>query len=345
MSASPPRRGPWLLAAVLGLVLLAWWVTRPREVLLWPEPVIPPPPERAERPKPRPRLPAPERLAEPVLDPEAFEAMLEALRAQVRSEPPEELPDAAVLCPLGGAVAPVRGVAWLRGRSAYSGFAVVASGDMLYLDTDLEAAEVMVRLEGYEVAPLTFLRGEDGEFDCSPLELHALSVAVTGVVRNAEGEPEGRVWVRGCGGYALTDADGAYFLEARAGACVLRAYRQDGVFTVPGPAEALELHDGDEAVVDLSVPDWPGGGMGMAVAEDPRGIRVMGVVEGGDAGEQGLQHGDLVLEIDGEPTEGMSLEDFVERGLGREGTEVELVVEADGEERRMVLTRRAIEER
>lgn len=292
-----------------------------------------------DRPARRPRA-AP--AAEPVLDPDAFERLL---AASEEARPPEGLDD-AVACPLARAVPPTGGVLMLRWKDRLSAdHAAWANGDRVWLVVPYDDGSGYLHLRGYQPVDLGWSLGPAGEVRCDPDPVPLLEggASVQGTVRNAEGEPEGRVWVEGCGGHALTDADGAYYLEALPGPCTLRAFRQDGLFTALGEPVELTLAPDQDAIQDLSVPDWPQAGIGAVVEATEGGVRVRELVEGGSAAEQGLAPGDLVVAVDGEPTDGMELADFVERVVAREGTPVTLVLERDGQRREVELVRKAIQ--
>ncbi len=58
---------------------------------------------------------------------------------------------------------------------------------------------------------------------------------------------------------------------------------------------------------------------------------INGVMEGSPAEEAGLREGDIIYEVDGESTQGMSLTQVVSLVKGREGTTVELTIYREGE--------------
>ena len=58
---------------------------------------------------------------------------------------------------------------------------------------------------------------------------------------------------------------------------------------------------------------------------------INGVMEGSPALEAGLREGDIIYEVDGEATQGMSLTQVVNRVKGREGTTVRLSIYREGE--------------
>ncbi len=300
--------------------------------------------ERITRTPPARAVQEPDTPPAPDLTEEEYERLIAA--AEQLTAPPEGFED-GVQCRLAEPVETFQGH-FLRtdGQFAMGQFPAYTMGDVVSVVVDLRAAQGYLHVPGYLPAYVTWTteRGS-GAVRCfpDPLPLEAGAALVRGYVRNAEGEPEGRVWVEGCGGHALTRADGTYELEALPGWCELQAFRLDGLFTARGPRAEAEPEAGAVVQVDLAVPDWPTAGLGVVIRHDGEGIVVMEAVEGSDAWEQGLRGGDRIASLDGDPTSEMDLTEFVERALGREGTAVELVVVSGGEERTVTLTRRTLE--
>jgi carboxyl-terminal processing protease len=82
--------------------------------------------------------------------------------------------------------------------------------------------------------------------------------------------------------------------------------------------------------------------MGVNIRPEPEGMRVTIVHEGTPAETAGLLPGDLILSVDGVPTQGMDLDTFLQHGLGEEGTDVELEVRDAEGHTELVVVRRAI---
>ncbi len=124
----------------------------------------------------------------------------------------------------------------------------------LYLTSGKDAGEGTLRVPGYETAKVVWQGGDvAGLSSCpSPVTLVAADVAVVvGLVRRADGTPMAGITVAGCGATAVTDADGAYYLEAvGAAACELVASGAAG----PGAGVSVVPGVGEERVVDLVVP-------------------------------------------------------------------------------------------
>jgi len=83
-------------------------------------------------------------------------------------------------------------------------------------------------------------------------------------------------------------------------------------------------------VGDLEIEPRQFGGVGMVLHEEAGAIRVQEVLEDLPAARSGLLAGDLVLEIDGDPVDGMTLEDAVGRIRGTEGETVRVLVRRTG---------------
>jgi carboxyl-terminal processing protease len=69
------------------------------------------------------------------------------------------------------------------------------------------------------------------------------------------------------------------------------------------------------------------GGIGIQITMDGGQLRVLSPIVGSPAYRAGLQAGDLILEIEGKPTEGINLDDAVRRLKGEAGTRVNITVQ------------------
>ena len=117
-------------------------------------------------------------------------------------------------------------------------------------------------------------------------------------------------------------------------------------FASPGVIP-LELEAGSEREVELWLPDYRQGGVGMGIVEHDEGVLIERVLDGGAAAEAGLQPGDVVLEVVGVPAAALTLEEFVQVTTGEAGTDVELISSrgegSDREESIYLLDRRVME--
>ncbi|MCK5329644.1 MAG: S41 family peptidase [Candidatus Latescibacteria bacterium] len=74
------------------------------------------------------------------------------------------------------------------------------------------------------------------------------------------------------------------------------------------------------------------GGLGIQIAVLNNAPTVISPIDGTPAYHIGLQAGDRIVQIEGDPTEGMSLEDVVSILRGKPGTSVTITIEREGED-------------
>ena len=86
-------------------------------------------------------------------------------------------------------------------------------------------------------------------------------------------------------------------------------------------------------------------GIGITIAqqENQTGFLVTKVNEGGSAEEAGMLAGDVIIQIEGQSTEGMTTTQARDLVRGKEGTEVSLTVSRDGAEIQLSVTRKTVE--
>jgi carboxyl-terminal processing protease len=85
-------------------------------------------------------------------------------------------------------------------------------------------------------------------------------------------------------------------------------------------------------------------GIGIAVSEVPRGLRVATVYKNTPAREANIQHGDVITAVNGESIAGKDAEAVTSRIRGPAGTQVTLTIASpDGKQRDVTLTRREVE--
>jgi carboxyl-terminal processing protease len=99
------------------------------------------------------------------------------------------------------------------------------------------------------------------------------------------------------------------------------------------PREAKQFSDSVEGTFE---------GVGMTVAEDRRGLRVLGVFDRSPAKRAGIRRGDVIVAVDGRSIAGVDSDVATGRIKGRPGTSVRLSVLAPGSRRpRVVRAERA----
>ncbi len=84
------------------------------------------------------------------------------------------------------------------------------------------------------------------------------------------------------------------------------------------------------------------GGLGIEVTMENGIVKVVSPIDDTPAAHAGLKPGDLVVQIDGEPVQGMSLNDAVERMRGPIGSEIKLTIKREGKDPFDVTMKRAV---
>jgi protocatechuate 3,4-dioxygenase beta subunit len=138
--------------------------------------------------------------------------------------------------------------------------------------------------------------------------------------------------------------DGAFSISMPGEAVTVWAERADGLLRARSSEVAIDGSEGGTWDLELVVPTRRTGGLGVGVAKDEGGVRVTTVHPGTPADRMGLDIGDIIVEVDGEPTAGMRIEDFISRMTGEEGTKVLFKVrDPDGSEHVEELTREVLQ--
>ena len=170
-------------------------------------------------------------------------------------------------------------------------------------------------------------------------------------VRTAEGEAawRGMPVVTGCELHdMLYLGPGLWMLEVIAGTCAIQGRAPDGLLYARSDWEELELAAGELVELELVLPEERTGGLGVQISEHDHGVLVDRVLPGTPADDMGLVAGDLIVEVDGLPTTALDLDEFIEVMTGPAGTEVEFVLELDGDtgfsEEVLTLTREVLTE-
>ncbi len=248
--------------------------------------------------------------------------------------PPADTPEGWVSCLVGRAFEGRSGVKVLtRGEgSRWVGAETRVEGGVLAFEPPAGRTDALLVWNGGG----TEVRWADGR--CEVDELPApRDAAVFGRVRGAERLADGTVFLEGCGvdrddEASAIDQDGGFYFPAEAGPCRVRAWRQHGALRLPGEWVEIDPAAGGEVDVDLDVPTFALAGMGIGFRPQSEGVVVETVHPGTPAFEAGLQPGDLITAINGQPTDGMDTEDFLYEGIGPAGTEVHVEgVSSEGE--------------
>lgn len=177
---------------------------------------------------------------------------------------------------------------------------------------------------------------EVGPGDVLTCDLSERGYLVRGRVVDTRGEPAAGADLTGCRmDVATTGPDGTFETWVRGGrsgelGCTLAASWRDGLLARPGSKVEVSPLSASQPI-ELTVDTAPVAGVGIRFEPDTEDYLIAGVEVGGPADRAELLAGDRVLAVDGTPTAGMEAEEFVRRVTGREGSEVRLTVEQDGE--------------
>ena len=340
------RRVALAVGGALLLALIALWWGRSDPATDGERPLVP---VAANAPAPAEASPDPTRAptSAPTTEPGAPDPVIPAF--EPLGDPPEGVPGGQALCALDPPLPAAAGhlVVGESDEIPYDGRRVQVAGGVARLPFVAGGGRGVLAIDGYAPVPITWSGGgHGGEARCQPdpVVLVAGDAWITGRVSNAEDEPEGKVFVEGCGNQARTDADGTYAMTVAPGRCTLGAFRRDGLLTARSQAAEVEPVAGQEIVVDFDLPELPRAGLGIVVRGTDDGIRILDTLPGTAAADLGLVEGDLVVEVDGTPTAGIDLEDFIDLAVGPVGTDVQIVVEhANGQTEALTLDRRELE--
>jgi hypothetical protein len=141
----------------------------------------------------------------------------------------------------------------------------------------------------------------------------------------------GPVRIHGCGVSELTD-EASLTLSLPAEPCWLRAFRRDGAFRIVADPLAVDAKQGLPAEWNIDFPDERMAGLGIQISLADDGISMDRILEGSALSEHGIEAGDVILAINGQSTVEMTVNDFIDVGLGAAHSQVELLVDTlDGE--------------
>ncbi len=106
-------------------------------------------------------------------------------------------------------------------------------------------------------------------------------------------------------------------------------------YYIPASEYATHVEQMENAYVGI--------GITIQTREDGKGFEIMVVNEGGPAEEAGLLVGDVITAIDGNPTRDLNASDARNLVRGKEGTQVEITVDRNGQEMTLSVTRRTVQ--
>lgn len=201
----------------------------------------------------------------------------------------------------------------------------------------VEPGEWQITLEGADGTawgPLNLGTYELAAGDVHTCSLGLEGLAVRGRVVDQRGNPLGGAQVDACGGVAWSGEDGTFeafmdFSAVHRGVCAARARWVDGLLARWG--EAVEIHPLTAASgVELTVENTPVAGLGVSFRVQPDGVDVLDVIPGSPAERAGIVAGMTILSVDGVETIELTSEEFLDLGLGKEGSRVRLTVVGGG---------------
>ncbi|MEZ4320359.1 MAG: PDZ domain-containing protein [Myxococcota bacterium] len=265
-------------------------------------------------------------------------------------------PRTHVVCDLGLPVRHAEAYLAVGGHSDFNGRRVEIIDGTAYLPLVYDLGDLgdavftersgLFSLEGYGPAAIAWSDppGDGSKGACTaPVTPEPGLASLTGTLTlSPSGAPAAGGWVEGCGNMAFADQHGVVHMDIVPEPCVLLAMRQDGLLRTVSPPVSVTPTPGQDVVVDLVIPEAPRAGLGVRVSSDEQGIRVDEVIEGGPAALAGLEAGDHVVGIDGEPLDPDDLAEFVERAGGTPGTEVSLDIVRDGQPQRITVEREVL---
>ena len=215
------------------------------------------------------------------------------------------------------------GIDWaVRGEDG-DHLATRRNGDRLTIWPPSPTGRGRLLLPGQPAAPLRWTKGV-----CAPL-----NTTPTATLQGRLIDPldqGGPYFVVGCGTQALVQDDLSFTLQiAAAEPCQVEAWRMDGPLRALSEPAEITLEPGTTRALELRLPEVRMAGLGIAFRVEDGGVRTLKVHDGSPAWEAGLREGDLIIEVDGQPTPGMSDNDFVAFGTGPSGSVARLVIADD----------------
>ncbi len=122
--------------------------------------------------------------------------------------------------------------------------------------------------------------------------------------------------------------------------CMLQAKRKDkSLWTF---SEAVALLSEKDQEIELILPVEAAGGLGISHISHEKGYQIVRVFPETPADRMGLQPGQVIVEVDGQPTKELSQNEFMSWMSGPDGTSVEFtLMDHDGEENSLTLERQA----
>ena len=266
---------------------------------------------------------------------------LDALAAQLESDPRTH-----VVCDLGVPVRHSEAYLAIGDPSGFNGRRVQVIRGRAYLQLIYDYGELapgtiseregVFSLEGYGPGAVAWSDPpEDGGLGrCTvPVDPEPGRASLTGTLTlQPSGQPAGGAWLEGCGNLAFADQHGVVHMDIVPDPCTVIAMRQDGLLRTVSQPVAVVPKPGRDVVVDIELPEAMRGGLGVQLSHNEAGqVQIDGVLETGPAESAGLQSGDIVVEVDGQPLEELSMGEVVQLIGGDAGSDVALTIDREGQ--------------
>ena len=143
-----------------------------------------------------------------------------------------------------------------------------------------------------------------------------------------------------CSVYAALDEDNTAEIEIFEN-CDIFVYRMDGAFRSYTEEQFVDYQSGMEKELYFEFPESEHrvGGMGVSIGKVEEGFEIFHVYPDTPADEIGLQVGDIIIEINGESTYDLHVDDFIQMTTGQAGTQAEFRIYGDESSLPRIFTR------
>jgi hypothetical protein len=165
-------------------------------------------------------------------------------------------------------------------------------GGMLLVEAVDPANKGDIRIPGYP--DMDWKPPEDG--GCPTLSFEGVSAVVGRITPSW-----GKIGLHACGTLRYAEPDGSFYVPASPGECTVRPFRNDsGGVSVEGEVVTVQVLEGQDTVLELTVPEEEWGSLGLMLEDKGEVAIVRDLWEGSVADEAGIQVGDVLVTINGE---------------------------------------------
>ena len=123
--------------------------------------------------------------------------------------------------------------------------------------------------------------------------------------------------------------------------CDIFVYRMDGAFRSYTEEQFVEYQSGmaKDLYFEFQDSEYRVGGMGVSIGKVEEGFEISYVYPDTPADKLGLQTGDIIVEVNGESTYDLHVDDFIQMTTGQAGTQAEFRLYGDDSESPRIFTR------